>query len=58
MKFTVKIEDELERQVRAVAILDGRPVDSWVSNLLRAGVDSSLEEHHSRVQSHPDHGSL
>lgn len=58
MKLTIEIDEELERQVRAVATLDERTVDSWVSNLLRAGVASGLEVHLGVVNDHPSLGSV
>lgn len=58
MKLNIEIDEELERQVRAVAILDERSVEAWVSNLLRAGVASALEVHHLQAQDHPSLGSI
>jgi hypothetical protein len=58
MKLNIDLDEELERQVRAVAILDGQSVNAWVSNLLRAGVASGLEVHSERVACHPALGSI
>ena len=53
---TIEINDDLERQIRACAVLDDRTVNEWVENHLLTCVASALEVHHSDVLKQPNLG--
>lgn len=43
-QLTVRLDDDLAREVKAQAAAVGRSVNSWVVDLLNAAVDPDLEE--------------
>ena len=53
---TIEVSDDLERQIRACAVLDDRSVTEWVENHLLTCVASALELHHSDVLEQPNLG--